>query len=134
MHSVLMRAQPTHTTTVLSTLRTLQHLGRLDKETRDRKGFRGKNGPLHRTFYPCFPLSWLFRIQLNRLPDPPSLANRPSTMKFLAAKTIESIRTVASDLKMGFVVDVSVDVGVVWMWFEMWVWRGSGGGGVDVCG
>ena len=53
-------------------------------------------------------------------------------MKFLAAKTIKSIRTVASDLKMGFVVDVSVDVGVLWMWFEMWVWRGYGGGGVDV--
>ena len=53
-------------------------------------------------------------------------------MKFLAAKTIKSIRTVASDLKMGCVVDVSVDVGVVWMWFEMWVWRGYGGGGVDV--
>ena len=53
-------------------------------------------------------------------------------MKFLAAKTIKSIRTVASDLKMGFVVDMSVDVGVVWMWFEMWVWRGYGGGGADV--
>ena len=30
------------------------------------------------------------------------------------------------------VVDVSVDVGVVWMWFEMWVWRRSGDGGADV--
>ena len=53
-------------------------------------------------------------MELNRLPDTQSLANRPSTMKFLAAKTIKSIRTVASDLKMGCVV-----VGVVWMEMEM---------------
>ena len=40
MHSELMRSQSTHTTTDLSTLRTLRHLSRLDKKTRDRKGFR----------------------------------------------------------------------------------------------
>ena len=50
----------------------------------------------------------------DKTPDPPSLANRPSNMKFLAAKTIKSIRTVASDLKMGYVVlGVGVDVDVV---------------------
>ena len=55
-------------------------------------------------------------MELNRLPDPPSLANRPSTMKFLTATTIKSIRTVASDLKMGcVVVGVGVDVDVLWM-------------------
>ena len=58
-------------------------------------------------------------MELNRLPDTQSLPNRPSTVKFLAATNIKSIRTVGSDLKMGCVVDVSVDVGVVWMWFEM---------------
>ena len=37
-------------------------------------------------------------------------------MKFLAATTIKSIRTVASDLKMGcVVVGVGVDVDVLWM-------------------